>query len=249
MCYICIASQARLHNTNKEKNMEKKLLERINKLLALSKSPEINEGNLAMEMAQKLMSENGISMSELNSCKLEEELGPISASENHFGTKKPKVWETILAHTIAEHFGCVSFISGKFRDELYHGKLCRVWAMRFVGHEGNRVTCEIMYNWLHKLISKEARKSVSVAREIDSFCYGAAEALEKKYKKQYSDVVSNCPAVVDDVQKWVDDNLNLTSGKKRSLSIYDGASKSGQKMGEGLSLNKQFGLKQLEKIA
>ena len=37
--------------------MEKKILDRINKLLALSKNPNVNEGNSAMEMAEKLMKE------------------------------------------------------------------------------------------------------------------------------------------------------------------------------------------------
>ena len=217
--------------------MEKKILDRINKLLALSKNPNVNEGNSAMEMAEKLMAENGISFSDLDASKLENDLGPVGSSEGNYHANGWCRWERILSHVIAEHFGCITYISTIYFPKKSSGIV-------FVGHESNRITAEIMFNWIRRLILKEAKATVAT-NEIRSFCYGAVMALNAKYSVKKSEIVSNCPAVVDEVQKYVEEKLNLKTTKGRAVSIYSGASEAGRKAGENISLNRQFGLKQI----
>jgi len=223
--------------------MEKKILDRINKLLALSKNPNVNEGNSAMEMAEKLMAENGISFSDLDASRLENDLGPINESDKKYRCHQFYPWEKSLSYIIAQHFGCISYTRTSY-DGFYRGKPKKVYAIVFVGHESNRITAEIMYNWIRKLIAKQAKESVH-SSEISSFCWGAVMALKAKYEVKKSEIVSNCPAVVDEVQKYVEENLNLKTKKSRAVSIYSGASEAGKKAGENISLNRQFGLKQI----
>lgn len=225
--------------------MEKKILDRINKLLALSKNPNVNEGNSAMEMAEKLMSENGISYSDLDASKLENDLGPINTNEPSYKKGSISPWKRNLAQVIAEHFGCISFMSQK---RSVFGSSTET-AMMFLGHESNRITAEIMYDWLRKLIIRECNQKIKSGeienREAMSFCMGVVMSLRAKYHTEKSDIVTNCPAVVDEVQKFAEEKLNLKTAKARALSIYSGASQKGKEVGNNLSLNRQFGLKQI----
>ena len=54
--------------------MNSKIMEKINKLMALGSSPEKGEASTAMEMAIRLMEENNISYADLDASKLEDEL-------------------------------------------------------------------------------------------------------------------------------------------------------------------------------
>lgn len=224
--------------------MEKKLLNKLNKLLALSKSPNINEGNLALEMAEKLMNENGISYSDLDKGNIENTLGSIDKEYMKFGVKNLLAWEKLLGIIIARNFDCMFYTKETYRDEPYHGRLCKIYAGSFIGHEANRRTSIIMYEWLHKLILKEGKKKYSKYSEINSYCLGAVTELSKKYQKESSKENKSEKGlmVVNEVEQWAKDNLNM---KKKSLTLRSDPESfnSGKSLGSSLSLNKQFNLK------
>lgn len=223
--------------------MEKKLLDKLNKLLALSKSPNINEGNLALEMAEKLMNENGISYSDLDKENIADTLGAIGQEEVRNTTTAVEAWEKLLGQLIAKHFDCLYFTSVTKCGWYRSGSRKTYYAPLFIGHEANRRTAIIMFNWISKLIKKEARKRYSRWSLQTSYSLGAVEQLSQKYKKETVEESNEKGLmVVDEVEKWVSDNLKV---KTKSLSIRGDSESynSGKALGDTLSLNKQFNLK------
>ena len=212
--------------------MDKKIIDKISKMIALSKDNG-NEGSTALEMAEKLMDTYGVSYQQIEESRLEDELGFIGETEGR-QLSNIKHWEKVLAQVIAVHFGCMTYIH-KVRNAGTHWKMKS--AICFVGHESNRITCEYIYEWLKKAIRKEARKNVSSKYLIDSYCYGACSALHTKYKaeKPYGTGL----VVVDAVQRYVNENLNLTSGRQRQVNVYSSASLKGAEFGKTISLNRQ----------
>lgn len=227
--------------------MNSKIMEKINKLMALGSSPEKGEASTAMEMAIRLMEENDISYADLDASKLEDELGPIGEETfDKFVTKSPSSWEKLLGKIIANHFDCLYVTTSKYREELYRGKLCKIYSPNFIGHEGNRRTAMAMWQWLRKKIYEEAK--IACPYDLKGFCSGVVMKLEEKYpleKKVSASSNSTELVVVNKVQEWADLNLNIKSGKALSIGGSSEAVSKGKEMGDGLSLNRQFGLKAL----
>lgn len=226
--------------------MNNKIMDKINKLMALGTSPEEGEASTAMEMALRLMEENNISYADLDASKLEDELGPIGEERyDVFIVKSPSSWEKLLGKVIANHFDCIYVTSSKYRDELYRGKPCKIYSPNFIGHEGNRRTAMAMWQWLRKKIMEEARNVCPY--DLKGFCSGVVMKLEEKYpieKKETSTSSDSTELVViNNVREWADIHLNIKSGKALSIGGSSEAVNKGNKMGENLSLNRQFGLK------
>lgn len=226
--------------------MNNKIMDKINKLMALRSSPEKGEASTAMEMAIKLMEENNISYSDLDASKLEDELGPIGQEKyKKFVTKSPSSWEKLLGKIIANHFDCLYITSSIYREELYHGKPCKIYSPVFVGHEGNRRTAMAMWQWLRKKILEEAKNECPY--DLKGFCSGVVTKLMEKYpiEKKESEASSNSTelVVINKVEEWANLNMNIKSGKALSIGGSSVAMAKGKDMGEKLSLNKQFGLK------
>lgn len=136
--------------------MNEKIISKINKLMALTSSSNVHESAKAAEMAFKLMEENNISMNDLDASNIKEELGELGVS---YSDSKSRVtfWERQLSLVIATHFDSISFFSVRPHPTTY-GRYIR--SIGFIGHESNRITCELMYDWLRKTIKRESKKEV-----------------------------------------------------------------------------------------
>ena len=219
--------------------MEKKIIDRINKLMALSTSSNVNESAKAAEMAFKLMEEYNISSKDLTAANLTDTLGEIGRTE-----LAPKgnmaTWEKQLSVVLGKYFDCVSYTSKRYDFEKCKFTYCT----GFVGHESNRITCETMYEWLRKLIGREANKKFSYSAMRTSFAIGVVQGLMEKYDtKQKSDSNETGLVIYDEVKNWIDNNMNMKTSKLRLPSVSSSAYAAGKSMGSDLSLNRQFGLK------
>lgn len=219
--------------------MDKKIIDRINKLIALSQSPNANEAESAAQAAAELMQQYDVSLSQLEAGKLEDTLGEIGTTE---GSERTQLfpWEKTLAMIIANHFNCISYRTRINTSRGYYYTYRH--AMNFVGHESNRVTANLMYEWLRSAIYKKARHYSKQIAMQNSFAYGCVKALQAKYwnDKETHEANDNSLMVVDQVQQWMDSHMNLKSGKSRAVSTYSGAVASGMQAGKDLSLNRQF---------
>lgn len=226
--------------------MEKKIIDRINKLLALATSPNVNEAESAMEMAQQLMLENNILESDLKAADIENALGNIGDSHTDERIKLAQ-WEKTLSSVIASKFGSISYTGKRWDNSLYAGKGCFTQYIGFIGHESNRITCQTMYEWLRKLINQKAKEYSPIASQRKSFCYGAVQSLVNRYYQEpdVNELKGNDLVIYDEVRKWADEKMNLTTKKSRLPSVSSGAFAAGKLAGDEMSLNKHFGLKQI----
>ncbi|MDR0997178.1 MAG: DUF2786 domain-containing protein [Zoogloeaceae bacterium] len=77
-----------------------KILDKIKKCLALSKSSNQHEAAAALRQAHKLMKLHGIEMGEVAAAGVNEQIRPASAKS------KPPKWEWMLASTVGRAFDC-----------------------------------------------------------------------------------------------------------------------------------------------
>jgi hypothetical protein len=82
--------------------VNEKIREKVNKLLAMAgdkSSPQ--EASIAMEMAQKLIREHGLTQLDLKSAELK-----VVKVSSMFSITRPKDYENYLAYIVSEAFGC-----------------------------------------------------------------------------------------------------------------------------------------------
>lgn len=220
--------------------MNEKIIARINKLMSLTSSSNKNESEKAAEMAFKLMEKNNISMSDLKASNIKKELGEVGVS--HLDSKsRITFWEKQLGYVIATYFDSISFITTRHHPTIY-GRY--IHSMGFIGHESNRITCELMYDWLRKTIKRESRKRFSDYAQRQSFCVGVVHSLKEKYLKEKQNETKTETGLViyDEVKQFVD-NMNMKKDKAKCPALGSESFNAGETMGSELSLNRQFGLK------
>ena len=227
--------------------MNKKILDKINKLIALGTSPERGESDTALSMVENLMREYGVSYTELNSTRIEEELGAIGKemfAEEDMPQKAFHQWETILGSIVASHFDCV-YLTKVLKKNLVGKRRC-FYTPLFVGHEGNRRTALILWDFLRRRIAGEARKFSP--SDVKGFGFGVVTELVKKYppkKKEDGKTGGTELMVLSEVDRWIKENLETEKGRKVTISGTSEGYEAGKKFGKDLSLNRQFGQKYL----
>lgn len=218
--------------------MNKKIINKLNKIIALSKNNG-NEGDTALIMAEKIMNEYGITHEQLEECRMEDEFGDMGCTCLKSKSIRPKPWETTLAYTIARHFGCISVLEKKCNaDTNFKFR----FSLKFVGHESNRLTSEILYEWLHKIFMAEAKKLHKSNKYLqDSYLYGASYALYEKYKNDMEDVSSksNSLVVLSAVERYVNETMDVKNSKSRKHDVSADSFYEGKKLGKSISLNRQ----------
>ncbi len=154
--------------------IDKALLAKIRKCLALAKSANEHEAAAALAMAQRLMAEHGIDEAGLELVEVDE--ASARASRN----VRPPRWESILAATVCHALSVVQFIdlSG---DRCFVGRAPRpeiaayAFAVLFRQLKSARAT----------YISKELRrcKPGRKRQRADVFCEGWASAVRRKVEQ------------------------------------------------------------------
>lgn len=164
-----------------EKDMNEKIIEKIKKVLELSKNnPSIEEAKSAALKAQKLMVEYHISMMEIEAI---EDIENIVEKEVNVGTGNK--WKYTLSAIVAKNFRCKYF---------YYGKSCVV----FYGHEKDAEIAAMTFKMLFNVGNKESIKYYQKQRQeyincgryfdgrgiknafLNGYLLGIREALEKQ---------------------------------------------------------------------
>lgn len=122
---------------------QEKVIDKIRKLLALATSSNENEAQSAMLMAQKLMAQHNIEMSQVEDAPIDHEVVEEEADKKCHRTK----WKRHLADVCANNFNCDIFLRG-------HGS----YATIFVGKKESIEICKTVYNAAVMFIDKEFSK-------------------------------------------------------------------------------------------
>ena len=172
----------------------KKLLEKIQKLMNLGSSPNAHEAASAMAMAQRLMAEHDLTLSQVRQV----EVSHVFV-KSKFATSKPKGFEINLARTVASAFGCeILWHSSWSSLRETHGASAIFGSFIFVGKKSSLPLVEHLFIVLQrKLVSGRAEvvrglppgyDAKSKTLEGDGFCIGYVKAVRQHVVAMGSDV-------------------------------------------------------------
>ncbi len=151
-----------------------KIISKIKKLLALAKSPNPNEAANALKMAQELMSEHKIGISDVNTLDVGVENAPATCRES-----VPR-YEILIVTGISKAFGCKSI-----RSEICGKKIWRFIGLRHRAQIASYI-CQVL---LRKLKSARAdyikslyrvRSKYRKTQRADDFCLSWVSAVTDK---------------------------------------------------------------------
>ena len=212
--------------------MSNKVIELIQKLLALSTSPNEHEAAAAMAKAQELLLKHNLDMASITAPTEEqaEDLGMINEIVDF---DKFESWQSVLLNSIARrNFVHLIRISKGNRTGEYH----------ILGRRANVKAVETMYNWVEPQIMRLIAASGYKRGEKTSYAMGIISTIGKKLDEQIGTYQQNNPssrALIVNVQKesdsWYKDQYPHTTS--RSLSInHGGAYSQGRNDGHNVSV-------------
>lgn len=186
---------------------DNKIIDKIEKLLALSGSDNENEAKSAMLKAQELMAKYKIKKEHICSQR-QEEKPVLYFSAGPFRDD----WINMVATVIASNFRCRCMTATRYNS----GGSFRI---RFYGYEEDAEICINIFNYAVKVVRKrfcvlraiyaEARKGFGKA-EKTSYALGFCHGLEKNFEEQKQQSQSFALALV--TPKEVDDYVESLPG-------------------------------------
>ena len=190
--------------------MNKEIIEKIKKLLALSESSNEYESNTAMLQVQKLLVKHKLSMKEIEEYGAKEPINVVNdMSDICMTTGK---WKGILTMVICDNFGCYCYSQSKDRKTY----------VSFVGKDEDVTVCKIVINYAIDciksrvdLFKRQYKREGRSTRGLEvtyalSFIKGLKEAFEeqkKANKQEWGLVLVKDPEVE---KAW--NQLSLRSG-------------------------------------
>jgi hypothetical protein len=194
---------------------------RIKKILALSKSPNENEADTALKMAQNLMDEYHLNESE---CLYERQSVPA--------TKRLSRWRTILADAVSWLYYCCMYRNPREGTIIFYGDSFDA----FMAGE--------MYRYLAKTIERMAKQNIrktAKAKYRESYKLGIACSLYTRIQTLGA-AASWAPERGKKllvVKSALENVIELVNEKMKLSGLGSNGFKNGTVAGEGISLNRQ----------
>ncbi len=167
--------------------VDPRILEKVKKLLALSGSPEPHEAALALQRAQELMAQHGLTAEQAEVGEVvEEALRSIATAS------RVKGWELRLLRGVGDAFGCALLFQRGRR--FWQTNQERYGTYIFVGPRAEAALCRYAGAVLQRQLNRARARFVGAmnddhrafwskgekAREVDAYCTGwVLTALEK----------------------------------------------------------------------
>ncbi len=204
---------------------------KIQKLLALSKSPNENEALQALEKAQALMEQYNLKEDD------------ITIVEAKVASRKKTKWESLIAQAVSWLNG-TAFIHVNFTDDNFRRKS----EYRFYGNETDVFITNEMYSYLVKTIDRIAKKNIRKNAKkpfIESYKFGVALNLWNRIKnngKLYSwankrdEKIKKAQTYVDKLYEDWNENISV---KNKQLPKNKEALSKGFSAGNEIALNHQ----------
>ena len=232
------------------------VLDKVQKLLALAQSDNVNEAALATKMAQKLMHKHNLTSCMVENYNPNEEeiidftqLGQPLA----FFNKKASTWKIQLSMVVATANHCRIYV-----NNASDGQSC-------FGLVGRRIDAQVVRYLYHYLVSEIDRLAKRDGRGkgktwANNFRMGAVFAIKERLEEAVKETIvemtetSGASLMVrtkaiakmkergDSTQRWLEENLNLRQGAKRSMNIDVEAQAAGRAAAQEIDLNTGKGL-------
>ena len=123
-----------------------RIIDRIQKLLALSSSDEEHEAATAAKMVQDLLAKHNLTMRDLNKAQLEKETEIVDKSV--INKSRMPGWYTELLVSLASAFDCKVIVGTGYRST----------SLRLVGTERDTTVAQLMFEYLCEVIDRLAKK-------------------------------------------------------------------------------------------
>ncbi len=185
------------------------ILGKLQKLLALAKSPNPNEAGVALAKAQELMAKHSLSFTDLE----RHTIGMASVRSTQ-SVSKPKDWESSLVVAVASAFGC------KVLWEASNSYAQDIWGrFELVGPKHQLPTAEHFCVYLLRTVVKQRRQFAQTLRgfqlpkpamtqELDGFCHGFVKIIRSKLHD-----FTNDEATTKALDAYVEANSNGQTAK------------------------------------
>lgn len=164
--------------------VQSQVLDKVRKLLALSKSPSEAEAAAALAKASVLLAKYGLSMAEVQQ---EEDVQEAVLLEK----KRLRVWESFL----------VSVVCKATFTEALHYRTQAVGRILLIGREVNIVTARELFTYLHRVILILGRAHSPEIAHVDSFRQGLVQRIGERLTEQYRQGQDAEPRTGKDHQK------------------------------------------------
>jgi hypothetical protein len=230
------------------------IIEKVQKLISLSKSSNINEAAAAAAAANKLIDQYRLSEADLNSeTELDDPL--IEDSGFVYETKKIIGWKSNLAINLASHYGCA------IMNSTFYPSGRKVSRYKLFGKKSDIEITRYMFSWLTneciRLCQKEAhgRGKIFAQSYCQGFVAGIKSQLETSRNAVKKEATSSAIIKIDSREK---ESLNfrnklysLKAGKYQSASKIDPAAFSaglnkGKSLHLGQGISQNYNSKMLE---
>lgn len=221
-----------------------KIIERVQKLLALSKSNNKHESIAAAGAANKLIDQYRLSVADLEVQgeviePIEEDLGYI------YETGKLTPWKHLLMHRLISHYGLACFNNATYLT----GRL--VSRFKVIGRKSDITVAKYMFVWLttecQRLANVEAkgRGRIYVSSYCEGFVSGVADQLKASRVEVQKDATSAAIVLVnsrtEEAKNFMNSLHNLRDNKAVSQRrVNYGAFAQGQKQGQSLHLGQSL---------
>jgi hypothetical protein len=226
-----------------ENQMDVKILEKIQKLLALAAdNPDGHESKLAAERAADLMAKYDVGIEDIDSHTGKMKQGAVVQETVDVIANFHQIWESSLGNLLCDCFDCKRFI------QTVDSK---VISRSFLGAKSDVKLAVWFYKYLRLRIAKEAEKKYKTQRDQKSFGIGAVQGLAPRLTEMYKRKVDATP--VDSralvltkqlaVQERYDEIAKTFTRKNRTYSANNitGAYHHGVEAGKTMSINQQIG--------
>jgi len=158
--------------------LDKKIVEKIQKLLALSESNNDHEAELSMLKAQELLAKYKLSLREVKEFKVLN--SAIKEKVSVISFKKAK-WKANLAKLVADNFGCYQY----FKTRCTH-------KIAFFGREEDITVCNIVLEYAIDCINSAVkrmryqyiRNGYSTRGLENDYAMGFIDGLSRKFEEQ-----------------------------------------------------------------
>lgn len=221
--------------------VDEKLLQKINNLFKLAEgNTNENEAQNALLMAQKLMAQNGIEQSEVNSILKPKEV----LQENITEYGRLSWWEKSLSMVIAKNFRCEIYINKKYKQG---------GSIVFLGLKDDVQLAKTVYNFASVAIGRETSKFMkqynknhitlkSTAGIKNDFIQGFIKGLESKYQEQVNKNNWGLVLVKDPLVQQELNKIKLRKGQRSSIQRNNNNGAYSRGYQQGNSFNSPAGM-------
>ncbi|AXR68269.1 DUF2786 domain-containing protein [Leptospira mayottensis] len=203
----------------------KSILDKINKLLALSSSPNANEAKSAAKQASELIQKYNVEATEL-------ERGTIIEYNLPTGKRRFRHWQRFLIAAIAESNFCSIILK-------------RSWLASFIilGREVNVETTQLMFQYLSDVALRLAPKQ-NQTNFLEGFSFGIATRLQETSEFWGTEEKSSIVRIKNEdqvaIEKFQKENFsNVGKTKDKNLNTRDNSFQSGFDKSLKVSLARQ----------